>query len=606
VLRPDSDLEVEHLAGRVLPEGLLAEVRRTPGDTFLARLRGLAEQQAGPDAVHCWRFLYQAENLKGLGRLAGGLPELVDAVLAQGMGRYESPLERCHEQLEDPEDLLWARSLGGQLLEAAARGGRLFLTPAYGLEIPVKVMVRRALPALPVVYLTSDETPGAADLVIALGAGEVPAGPAAVVRLEDGRRLKTTQVFKALQSAEGRRYRKPFGRYVAFDTETTGKDIDTCEVVELAAVKVCDGRVVETFHSLIKCNRPIAPGASAVHGYTDADLAGQPALAEVWPRFLAFVGNDVLVAHNGHRFDIPVLRRLTGRWGGFERLTFFDTLTLARNLYPVGGLRLEDLAAKFGAAKGRSHHALDDSRCLAQVFEGLQQERLRRSRKTCLADLLDCVALGAAIEGREGATAEEHALARAVTWDEVSQHSALVDTYVEEAETQGVRCPPLEELIGRLGGGRWKKARGETAPRDRYPEAYARLSRLLATVQAPTREEALRAFLDKVALSRSDGVGVDRDRVSLLTFHATKGLEFSRVYIIGVEDNQLPGYHALAENREAEIREARRLLYVAMTRAKDRLTLTHCEERNGRPCGGTLFLDEMGLTQPVGNSPPVR
>src|SRR5262249_40525458 len=97
------------------------------------------------------------------------------------------------------------------------------------------------------------------------------------------------------------------------------------------------------------------------------------------------------------------------------------------------------------------------------------------------------------------------------------------------------------------------------------------------------------------ALSRSDGAGIDVNRVCLLTIHSTKGLEFSRVYVIGVEDYELPGYYAINENREAEIHEARRLVYVPMTRAKDRLCLTHCRHRNGRPTGETLFLTEMGL-----------
>jgi DNA helicase-2/ATP-dependent DNA helicase PcrA len=88
---------------------------------------------------------------------------------------------------------------------------------------------------------------------------------------------------------------------------------------------------------------------------------------------------------------------------------------------------------------------------------------------------------------------------------------------------------------------------------------------------------------------------MDTDRVSLLTFHATKGLEFSRVYIVGVEDYQIPGWHAITENLHEEIQEARRLLYVAMTRAKDRLILTHSKTRKGLPSGGTRFLDELAL-----------
>jgi superfamily I DNA/RNA helicase len=98
-----------------------------------------------------------------------------------------------------------------------------------------------------------------------------------------------------------------------------------------------------------------------------------------------------------------------------------------------------------------------------------------------------------------------------------------------------------------------------------------------------------------VALSTSDGVEVSPDRVSLLTLHAWKGLEFSRVYVVGVEDFQLPGFRATVELEEDDIAEARRLLYVGITRAQDRLILTRVDRRFGRDSGGGRFLDEMDL-----------
>jgi DNA polymerase III epsilon subunit family exonuclease len=580
VLHPESDLEVECLARSVLPEALLDEVRRTPGDGFLARSRAYAEQKAGPGAAACWRFLYQVENLKGLGRLAGGLRETVEAVLAQGLGGYDNPLEKCHDRLADPAELPDARELGERLLQGV---GQVLLPPAGGLEIPVKVMLQRVLPHLSVRYLDATTPVAETDLLLPL---DMP-GPTRGL-------LRVTQVFKALQYVEARPYRKLLTDYVAFDTETTGKDIDRCEVIELAAVKVRAGRVAEEFHALVRPDRTVTPGASAVHGYTDADLRGQPAFAEVWPRYRAFVGDLVQIAHNGHQFDIPILRRQAAPCGGLEGMTFFDTLTQARSLYPTGSLRLVDLAERFEVATGRSHHALDDARCLATVFEKLQEERLRRSRKTCLANLLDCLALGAAIEGGGKLLAEDEVLRQAASWGSL-RHASLVDTYLEEAEALGGRCVPLNELIERMGGKRRWGRGGEATARERYPEAYARLFRLLANVRADGVQEGVRRFLDMVALSRTDGSGVDPERVSLLTFHATKGLEFARVYLAGVEDHQLPGYHALTGGREADIREARRLLYVAMTRARDRLTLTCSRERNGRPTGGTMFLEELGL-----------
>jgi DNA polymerase III epsilon subunit family exonuclease len=600
VHRPESDLEVECLARAVFSETLLDEVRREPGDGFLGRVRSYAERKAGPDCAACWRLLYQVENLRGLGRTSDGLQGVVHAVLAQGLGAYENPLESCHEALEDPEAIPAARELGEELLAAADRGARVLLTPAGGLEIPVKVMLRRVLPALSVGYLEDAASATAPDLVLVLGPAQTPPLPARVIRLPDEGRCRITHVFKALQYVESRPYRKLLSEYVAFDTETTDRDPEGCDVVELAAVKVRGGQVLDTFHTLVRPGRPVSPGAAAVHGYTDEDLRGQPAFAEVWPRFREFVGDLVLVAHNGHRFDIPVLQRQAG---GLAGLASFDTLPLARSLFPTWGLRLADLAGRFGVETGRGHHALDDSRCLAGVFERLQEERLRRSRKTCLPDLLDAVALGLAIEG-PGPSAEDQALRKASPWASLRRHSSLVDAYLEESEARGGRCPPLEELLRRMGGRpAWGRDPQDAAPGGRYPEAYARLFRLVAKVRATSPDEGLREFLDMAALSRSDGSGVDPGRVSLLTFHATKGLEFSRVYVIGVEDHQLPGYYALAERREEEIREARRLLYVAMTRAKDRLTLTYCRQRNGRPTGGTMFLQEMGLIAPA---EPVR
>jgi DNA helicase-2/ATP-dependent DNA helicase PcrA len=102
-------------------------------------------------------------------------------------------------------------------------------------------------------------------------------------------------------------------------------------------------------------------------------------------------------------------------------------------------------------------------------------------------------------------------------------------------------------------------------------------------------------FLERAVLSKWDGLEPDRERVNLLTLHSTKGLEFSRVYIIGAEDGQLPGGSQARETSQAELEEARRLLYVGMTRTIDRLILTRAATRGGKSTGNHRFLDEMDL-----------
>jgi len=137
------------------------------------------------------------------------------------------------------------------------------------------------------------------------------------------------------------------------------------------------------------------------------------------------------------------------------------------------------------------------------------------------------------------------------------------------------------------------RLRAEPDPAQRYPTVVARLGALIEP--APTLNESIDRLLERVALSTSEGVEVAPDRVNLLTLHSTKGLEFSRVYIVGVEDYQIPGYREVTEKRQPEIQEARRLLYVGMTRARQRLILTRVEKRFGMAAGGSGFLEEMGL-----------
>jgi superfamily I DNA/RNA helicase len=145
------------------------------------------------------------------------------------------------------------------------------------------------------------------------------------------------------------------------------------------------------------------------------------------------------------------------------------------------------------------------------------------------------------------------------------------------------------------------KIRTEKRPAERYPAAMARVRRLMEGLPEGDLELQIEEFLGRVALSRSDGPIAEAGRVNLLTLHATKGLEFSRVYVVGAEDAELPGGPGDRALREPELEEARRLLYVGMTRARDRLMLTRTETRGGRPTGGHRFLEEMGLTPEAGS-----
>jgi superfamily I DNA/RNA helicase len=325
----------------------------------------------------------------------------------------------------------------------------------------------------------------------------------------------------------------------------------------------------------------------------------------VWTRFREFVGSDILVAHNGHEFDVPVLRRTCQGFDGLEDLIFYDTLPLAKSLVD-GSVKLELLAQRFNVEIGRAHHAYDDALTLAGVVPALNELRLRRARKLALVHLLDYLGLALALDQRAQPDKEETLLREITRPYTLGRYSDCLEVYAAELAA-GASGPDLEEVIGRLGGrARMDRLRAERSPAERYPAAVERLRTLVQASRGETVAHQIDAMLCRVALSTSSEVETDPHRVNLLTLHSTKGLEFSRVYIVGVENQQLPGWKAIQDELEEEIQEGRRLLYVGMTRAKDRLVLTRADQRAGIHGGGSLFLMEAGFAAVITGTASAR
>ena len=582
---PADPVAVEAFARLVFSEHLLQDVQAAAagnaGD-FFSSVRELARTRPAnaPDTKKLWRFVYQVENLAALYRSHHSLPALVDELLSQSVGPYRNVLEERHDELSDPAALPEAIRLADRLERAIAEERDVLIEPQGGLEIALRGM----LAGTGVRHVPSPAQGRAA------GSGDV------VLRAADGGDVGLAlALFKALQLCHARGLGDTLQRFVTFDFETTDKDVAACDVVEIGAVRFADGKIADEFNTLVRPTRPILPGAAKVHGRTDADVRDAPSFAEVWPRFRAFIGNDVLVAHNGQHFDVPVLRRLAAGLDGADSLVYFDTLPLARSL-SRDSAKLSDLAARFGIDPGRSHHALDDAVTLAHVFRELARQQLVRARKAVLLNVLDYLGLALALERHARPSDERRVLFDVARFYALGRYSDSLEFYAAERERTGATSPSVDEVIERLGGKElMARLRAEPDPNQRYPAAVARLRGLMDGETAQTLDEAIGRLLERVALSTSEGVEVAPDRVNLLTLHSTKGLEFSRVYVVGVEDFQVPGYYAAVENREAEIQEARRLLYVGMTRARDRLILTRAERRFGLSSGGSRFLDEMDL-----------
>ncbi len=559
VRNPDDAAAMHTFARCVLSDHFLQEVEAALSENtdFLVSARALAGRRPAkdPDTRKLWRLIYQLENLRALPRSHGTLPAVIEEILSQTVGPYRNKLEERHDELTDPGALPEAVELATRLRSATA----ISFAPRGGVEIALRGMLAAA------------------------GFRNLPSAPSGTVVDADA-----LTVFKALQLLDAEKLDTTLDRYVTFDFETTDNDAATCGVVEIGAARVVRGEIVDRFQSLVNPYKPISPKATAVHGYTDAAVAAAPPFHDVFTQFRAFVGDDVLIAHNGMKFDVPVLRRLAAGRDGVDTLIFYDTFPLVRSL-SQDSPKQEDIAHRFGIDVGRAHHALDDAITLAQVYRELQKLRAVRARKALLPNVLDYLGLALALE--QGARSKEQELLFTIgRYRTLGRYSDALDFY---AASRTDNTPTLDDVIARLGGrGLMTKLRSQRDPSQRYATAVARLN---ALVSEGTLEESIDLLLERVALSTSEGVELAADRVNLLTLHSTKGLEFSRVYVLGVEDYEIPGYQTTTNNITDEIEEARRLLYVGMTRARDRLVLTRVARRFGRDAGGSMFLEEMRL-----------
>ena len=582
IAHPHDPIVREAFFATMLPTPLLHDVRTRARATKRDFARELVEMSKrfpkGDTRGKRLRLaLTRYRNLSALERAHASLDALVADLLSQNI-TPRSPLEERHDELSDPADYPEVVDLANRLRSAREDDRFIDLPSLGGVEIPLKALLAQ-------VGVTARVTPEPVTEGDRLSPDDAPS-----LGLVLG-------AFKAAQLLEIGDASDAFRDFTAIDIETTGKDLDGAEIVEIAAVRVRDGRIAETFASLVKPDVPITAGAVETHGIRATDVSMAPRFPDIWPKFAAFCGDDIVVAHNGYEFDFKILDRMVRGLGKRLELCTYDTLPLARDLFRTSR-KLSELARVLGIDFGTSHRALDDARTLARVFLELGGLKAQRTRKTALTNLLDLVGLGLALCEKRSLCGEALLFRDFCVPYTLGRYSSCLEMYERECGDDE-SLPTVEEVIEALGGTKLMvKLRTEKTAHERYPATMLRLRRLIAHVGAGPLQEQIAMFLERVALSaRGDGVEVDRDRVNLLTLHSTKGLEFSRVYVVGVEDAQFPGRAPSGtEPAAAEVEEARRLLYVGVTRAKDRLVLSRAAVRRGNPTGGHRFLDEMGLT----------
>ena len=162
--------------------------------------------------------------------------------------------------------------------------------------------------------------------------------------------------------------------YVAIDVETTGYDPNFCEIIEIGAVKISDGREIGRFQSLVKPESPVSAFITNLTGISNEMLEPAPPLYSILPEFLNFIDGQVLVGHNVS-FDINFL--YDGAMIYCDKYVTndcVDTLRLSRLLFPhFENHKLQTLVRNFQIANNTEHRALSDSIMAYRCYEYIKQ-----------------------------------------------------------------------------------------------------------------------------------------------------------------------------------------------------------------------------------------
>lgn len=189
--------------------------------------------------------------------------------------------------------------------------------------------------------------------------------------------------------------------YVVADLETTGMKYETDEIIEISAVKVLGGEVVDTYSTLVNPGCHVPYDISSITGIMDDMIEGCPDVETALKGFIDFAGDMILTGHNIRGFDLRFIYRDCERfWGKTLGNDYFDTVLLSRIYLPKRSHSLVDMASYYNIPAEGAHRALNDCIMTQKVYEHLKDE-MRNPSPEAMA-VKRCPRCGNMIKLREG------------------------------------------------------------------------------------------------------------------------------------------------------------------------------------------------------------
>ncbi len=170
--------------------------------------------------------------------------------------------------------------------------------------------------------------------------------------------------------------------YCILDIETTGLSFRTEKITELGAVIYKNGEIIDEFECFVNPEKPIPEEVVKVTNITDEMVKDAETIENILPKFLEFIGDRIIVAHNAD-FDVGFIKYNAEKIGIKLENTYIDTLRLAKDLFPdYKKYKLGIIAENLGIKVDVAHRALDDVITLTKVFKVMQNMLLEKGAKT--------------------------------------------------------------------------------------------------------------------------------------------------------------------------------------------------------------------------------
>jgi DNA helicase-2/ATP-dependent DNA helicase PcrA len=366
------------------------------------------------------------------------------------------------------------------------------------------------------------------------------------------------------------------GDVVIFDTETTGLDFESSRIIQIAAVKVRSGEVLEVFDQFINIDVDSAEPelliayeeSLKIHNITKEQLEKGKSELSVLTDFFDFIGDSPLIAHNMN-FDNTMLRMAVMRTNKYDLQKMFhqisafrqfDTLLLARGLLPdEPSYKLGALLEKYQLEGDNSHNALDDVKATSSLLTFLINKA-----KLNIDNIDQIIDKNASLISKFTESFEKlNNILRSyyATGSKVNLSDILVDWLDFAAHQTGwynldpADIPDIKnKLVNWLDDNNYK----------------GHIHELFDEMDPKTQV--------LFTLKESDLINPDKDKLIVSTIHRAKGLEFDTVIIPQVNDRYFPGWlpdDSSEHEKQAHKEEKERLLYVAMSRPTKKLIMTY-------------------------------